>query len=146
MRSIGKKLAVLLAIVVFPAAAQIPAEERTDLVPWRVFSQVKLVRQKDRYVPRFSPEVAALDQKIVSVRGFMIPLEMGKQQTHFLVSSLPQTCPFCLPGGPEAMVEVKSKTPVKYGFEPLVLSGKLSVLKSDPTGIFYRLTEAAPAQ
>jgi hypothetical protein len=44
------------------------------------------------------------------------------------------------------MVEVKSKTPVKYTFEPVVLTGKLSVLKDDPTGVFYRLTDAVPAK
>jgi uncharacterized protein len=37
---------------------------------------------------------------------------------------------------------VKTKAPVKYGFEPVVLSGKLAVLKDDPTGVFYRLTDA----
>ena len=42
--------------------------------------------------------------------------------------------------------EVKSKTPVKYTFDALVLTGKLSVLKEDPTGVFYRLTDAEPAK
>ena len=42
------------------------------------------------------------------------------------------------------MVEVKSKTPVKYTFEPVVLTGKLAILKDDPTGVFYRLTDALP--
>jgi len=41
---------------------------------------------------------------------------------------------------------VKSKTPVKYTFEPVVLTGKLSILKDDPTGVFYRLTDAVPAK
>jgi hypothetical protein len=51
-----------------------------------------------------------------------------------------------MPGGPESMVEVKTKTPVKYTFDAVILSGKLTVLKDDPTGIFYRLTEAEPAK
>jgi hypothetical protein len=58
---------------------------------------------------------------------------------------MPQTCAFCMPGGPESLVEVKSKTPIKYTFEPVVVIGKLAVLKDDPTGVFYRLTEAVPA-
>jgi hypothetical protein len=40
------------------------------------------------------------------------------------------------------MVEVKARRPVKYGFEPIVLSGRLQVLEDDPGGIFYRLTGA----
>ena len=123
-----------------------PLPERKDVVSWKTFSQVELVKQKDRYVPQFAKEVAALDQKEVKVQGFMMPLEVGDKQSHFVLSAMPQTCAFCLPGGPESMVEVKSKTPVKYTFEALVLSGKLTVLKDDPTGIFYRLTDAVPAK
>jgi hypothetical protein len=44
------------------------------------------------------------------------------------------------------MVEVKTRTPVKYTFDAMVLSGKLSVLKEDPTGVFYRLTDAETAK
>ncbi|MGH6631231.1 MAG: DUF3299 domain-containing protein, partial [Burkholderiales bacterium] len=84
--------------------------------------------------------------KEVKVQGFMMPLQMGEKQTHFVLSATPQSCAFCLPGGPEAMVEVKTKAPVKYTFEPVVLTGKLSVLKDDPTGVFYRLTDAVQSK
>ena len=40
------------------------------------------------------------------------------------------------------MVEVIAKTSVKYGFEPIVVSGKFVVLKDDPSGVLYRLTDA----
>ena len=123
-----------------------PLPERKDVVSWKTLSQVELVKQKDRYVPQFAKDVAALDQKEVKVQGFMMPLEVGDKQSHFVLSAMPQTCAFCLPGGPESMVEVKSKTPVKYTFDAMVLSGKLVVLKDDPTGIFYRLTDAVPAK
>jgi hypothetical protein len=75
----------------------------------------------------------------------MMPLEMGDKQSHFILSAMPQTCSFCMPGGPEQLVEVRSAKPVKYTFEPLVLTGKLAVLKDDPTGVYYRLTGAQPA-
>ena len=123
-----------------------PLPERKDVVSWKTLSQVELVKQKDRYVPQFAKDVAALDQKQVKVQGFMMPLEMGDKQSHFILSAMPQDCAFCMPGGPESMVEVKSKTPVKYTFEPVVLTGKLAVLKDDPTGVFYRLTDAVPAK
>ena len=123
-----------------------PLPERGDVVPWKVFSQVELVKQKDRYVPKFAPEVAALDKKEVKVQGFMMPLQMGDKQTHFVLTAMPQSCSFCLPGGPESMVEVKTKNPVKYTFEPLVLTGKLAVLKDDPTGVFYRLVDAVQSK
>ena len=150
-------LAVLLASAV-PAIAQHqvppgadpnqfqPLPERKDVVSWKTLSQVELVKQKDRYVPQFAKDVSALDQKEVKVQGFMMPLEVGDKQSHFVLTAMPQSCAFCLPGGPESMVEVKSKTPLKYTFDAVVVTGKLTVLKDDPTGIFYRLTEAVPTK
>jgi len=123
-----------------------PLPDRKDVVSWKLLSQVELVKQKDRYVPQFGKDVAALDQKQVKVQGFMMPLQVGDKQSHFVLTAMPQSCAFCLPGGPESMVEVKSKTPVKYTFEPVVLTGKMVILKDDPTGVFYRLTDAVPAK
>jgi uncharacterized protein len=123
-----------------------PLPERGDVVSWKVLSQVELIKQKDRYVPQFAAAVAALDQKEVKVQGFMMPLQIGDKQQHFVLTAMPQSCAFCLPGGPESMVEVKSKTPVKYTFDAVVLTGKLAVLKDDPTGVFYRLTDAVPTK
>ena len=123
-----------------------PLAERKDVISWKLLSQVELVKQKDRYVPQFAADVAALDQKQVKLQGFMMPLQMGDKQTHFVLSAMPQSCAFCLPGGPESLVEVKTRSPVKYTFDAMVLSGRLSVLKEDPTGVFYRLTDAELAK
>jgi hypothetical protein len=122
-----------------------PLPERKDVLSWKLLSQVELVKQKDRYVPKFAAPVAALDQKMVKVQGYMLPLQTGDKQTHFVLSAMPQTCAFCMPGGPEQMVEIKSKTAVKYTFDAVVVTGKLSVLKDDPTGVFYRIVDAVPA-
>ena len=122
-----------------------PLAERKDVVSWKLLAQVELVKQKDRYVPQFAAGVTALDKKDVKVQGFMMPLQMGDKQTHFVLAAMPQTCSFCMPGGPESMVEVKTKTPVKFTFEPVVVSGRLAILKDDPTGVFYRIVDAVPA-
>ena len=123
-----------------------PLPDRKDVVSWKLLSQVELVKQKDRYVPQFAKDVAALDQKEVKMQGFMMPLQVGDKQSHFVLTAMPQSCSFCLPGGPESMVEVKTKMPVKYTFEPVVLTGKMAILKDDPTGVFYRLTDAIPSK
>ena len=111
-----------------------------------LLSQVELIKQKDRYVAQFAADVSALDQKQVKLQGFMMPLQMGDKQSHFVLSAMPQSCAFCLPGGPESLVEVKTRTPVKYTFDALLLSGRMSVMKDDPTGVFYRLTDAEPSK
>ena len=60
----------------------------------------------------------ALNEKTQRIQGFMMPLEPGEKQTHFLLSSVPLTCAFCVPGGPESMVEVKTRTPVQLHAGP----------------------------
>ena len=129
-----------------PGANLKPLPERKDVVSWRLLAQVELVKVKDRFQPQFSSGVAALDAKEVKLQGFMMPLEMGDKQSHFILSATPQDCSFCMPGGPESLVEVKTKKPIAYGMEPVVLTGRLAVLKDDPTGVFYRLTDAVPAK
>ena len=125
-----------------PNAAFQPLTERTDVLSWKTLAQVELVKQKDRYVPQFSASVAALDKKDVKLQGFMMPLEMGDKQSHFVLAAMPTTCAFCMPGGPDSLIEVLCKTPIAFNMEPITISGKLAVLKDDPTGLWYRVTEA----
>jgi len=120
--------------------------DRKDVVSWKLLQQVELVKAQDRYVPQFSADITALNKKQVKMQGFMLPLQMGDKQTHFVLAAMPQHCPFCMPGGAESMVEVKSKQPVKYTFEAIVLSGTLAVLQDDPRGVFYVLTDAVPSK
>ena len=77
----------------------------------------------------------------------MLPLEVGNKQSHFLLSSVPQSCPFHVhvPGA-ESLVEVRAARPMKFTWEGVILMGKLSVLKNDPEGVLYRLTEAVEAK
>jgi hypothetical protein len=119
-----------------------PLPELKGVVSWKTLGQVVAVRQQDRFIPQFSKDVTALDKKEIKLQGFMMPLDMGERQKRFLLVAMPPTCPFCLPGGPDQLVEVRAKTPVKYGFEPIVVSGKFVVLKDDPMGLYYRLTDA----
>jgi len=125
-----------------PPEALKPLQELKGVVSWQTLSQVQPVKVKDRVVPQFADGVLKLDATEVKLQGFMMPLEMGEKQKHFVLAAMPPTCAFCLPGGPEALVEIRAKTPVKYTFEPVVLTGKLAVLKDDPNGLYYRLTDA----
>ena len=124
-----------------PYAAN-PLPELKGVVSWKTLGEVKPVKQKDKFVPEFAKAISALDKKEIKIQGFMMPLDMGEKQARFILAALPPSCSFCLPGGPEQMIEVQAKVPVKYGFEPILLTGKLSVLKDDPMGLYYRLTDA----
>jgi len=119
-----------------------PLPETKGVVSWKTLAEVQAVKGPKGFVPQFSGNILALDKKDVKLQGFMLPLDTGERQKRFILTGLPPSCAFCLPGGPDSLVEVHAKTPVKYGFEPIVISGRLTVLKDDPAGLYYRLTDA----
>ncbi len=125
-----------------PSSPFAPLQERADVLQWSMLTNVTTRVEKNRILPVFPATVQALDKKSQRVQGFMMPLEPGEKQRHFLLSSVPLTCSFCTPGGPESMVEVKSKIPVKYTMEPVVVEGKFAVLADDPYGLYYRVVDA----
>jgi hypothetical protein len=119
-----------------------PLPGRADVVPWSVLTDVKSKVVNKRVLPVFNASQLGLDQKTQRVQGFMMPIEPGERHKRFLLSSVPLTCGFCLPGGPESMIEVRTKTAVKYSQEPVVVEGRFQVLKDDEFGLYYRLTDA----
>lgn len=119
-----------------------PLQPRMDVVPWSVLTSVKTKNEKNRILPVFTSDQTALNDKVQRIQGFMMPLEPGERQRHFLVSSVPMTCSFCVAGGPESMVEVRTRTPVRYSMEPVVIEGKFAVLNDDQMGLYYRMTDA----
>ena len=135
---IGKGAGVHGANSPFP-----PLSTRDDVIAWSVLTDVKTKTASNRVLPVFTMDQLVLHQKTQRIQGFMMPLDPGATQRHFLLSSVPLTCAFCLPGGPESMIEVKTKTPVKYSIEPVVVEGRFQVLNDDAFGMYYRMTDAS---
>jgi uncharacterized protein len=128
-----------------PSAADYAAgilPELVGVVSWKTLSRVEPVAKDGKMVPAFSKEILGLDRTDVKVQGFMIPLDIGDKQKRFLLSAVPTHCQFCLPAGPDEIVEVDAKTPVAFTFDPIVIGGKFSVVKDDATGVLYRMTGA----
>jgi hypothetical protein len=121
-----------------------PLQEREGVLSWPLLSGVTVKADKKKLVPSFPSEVQALDKQKVKVQGFMMPLEPGDKQRHFLLSAVPTSCSFCVPAGPEGLIEVRSKTPVRYTLEPVTVEGQMAVLSDDPYGLFYRVLDAQP--
>ena len=119
-----------------------PLPERADVVPWALLTAVRMRDGRKGPRPVFNAQQLALHFRMQRVQGFMMPLEPGEKQTHFLLSAVPLTCSFCIPGGPESMVEVFARTAVKYTTEPLTVEGKFAVLEDDSSGMYYRMTHA----
>jgi uncharacterized protein len=125
-----------------PLSTYMPPEP--GAIAWSVLAKVKSTPVRGKLVLEFDKEVMALNNREVKLQGFMMPLQPTERQQHFLLTVTPQTCAFCIPAGPEQMVEIRSKAAFKVTFEPIVLSGKLEVLKDDPTGVYYRIADAKP--
>lgn len=123
-----------------------PLPERADVLPWSVLTDVKTKNIKGNIVPVFNAQQMALNQHKQRVQGFMMPLDPGEKQTHFLLSSVPLNCGFCTPGGPESMIEIRTKTGVKYSMEPVVVEGNFQVLVNDPFGVYYKIADATPVK
>ncbi len=123
-----------------------PLPVRDDVVAWSLLTDVKTRVRDKRVVPVYPPDVRALNQRQIKLHGFMLPLDPGENQRHFLLTSVPLTCAFCTPGGPESMVEVRAKSPVKYRDGAVVVEGRFHVLDSDPYGLYYRLSEAVASR
>jgi uncharacterized protein len=125
-----------------PQSPFAPLAARADVVAWSLLTDIKTEVKNRRIVPVYTPAVSALNQKTQRLQGFMVPLGPGEQQRHFLLASVPPTCSFCTPGGPESMVEVRTREPVKYSLNAVVVEGRFHVLQNDPYGLYYRITEA----
>lgn len=125
-----------------PLSPFAPLPRRDDVVAWSTLTDITTAVEKKRIVPVYPAAVSALNQKTLRLQGFMMPLEPGENQRHFLLASVPLTCGFCTPGGPESMVEVRTSKPVKYKLEAVVVEGTFHVLQNDPYGLYYRITGA----
>lgn len=123
-----------------------PLPQRNDVIPWSVLTDLTKKTTKNSIVPVFNARQQGMDKTVQRIQGFMLPLDAKATQTHFLLTSVPLTCSFCLPGGPESMVEVKAKTPVRYSLEPVVVEGRFTVLTNDPYGLYYRVVDAVPVK
>lgn len=118
-----------------------PLQEREGVLAWSLLSAVSTRPEKNRLVPTFPAQVQSLNQQKVKVQGFMMPLEPGDKQRHFLLSSVPTSCSFCVPAGPEGLIEVRTRQPVRYTLEPVLVEGVLAVLSDDPFGLYYRVND-----
>jgi hypothetical protein len=161
LHTVALAAVMLLPMVADPAAAQAPSTggnrgmalpidpqllndlpEVKGIISWKLLGQVKTAQVGQRFVPEFAAEIRKLDQQDVKLQGYMMPIAAGEKHDHFLLTMRPADCPFCLSVGPEYIVEVKARTSIKHTYEPVVLAGRLSVLRDDPYGLYYRLTEA----
>lgn len=134
---------VLMMLGLVPGVAH--AQEQ---VSWDTLAQVQIVKGDDeQFVPKFEEPVQQLAGQEVQLKGFMMPLDQAAEQQHFILSAAPvANCFFCMPGGPESLIEIVANDAVEFTYDPIVVAGTLELLENDPMGMYYRISDARVVQ
>jgi len=83
---------------------------------------------KTIYTPHFPDELKALDQKTVTLPGYLVPINGGRDHETFMLSVLPvMQCMFCGQGDIPPMVEIfmKKGQKVRFTEEPIKITGTM---------------------
>lgn len=123
------------------------AKDRQDNLSWKTLSHAKLRMGKGNALyPEgvdFGEDVKKFDHQEVTITGYMFPLQASGDQSHFLLSAYPPSCPYCLPGGPTELIEVSASDTLKFTYQPITVQGTFLLLSGDALkeGMFYRMTQ-----
>ncbi len=110
---------------------------------WKILLKVKSIMKDNAYMPQFTPEAKALDGKIITIKGYMYPLEEAPKHEFFMLSYFPTSvCFFCGGAGPESIIEVTAAKPVVFSSRPVTLRGKLKLNQHDKERLFFLLLSA----
>lgn len=127
-----------------------PAATPKGGVSWTVLESTGEITRTDAdgfivSKPKFTPAVRQLAGKRIKVAGWMMPMQAGAKQKHFVLLAYPPGCPFHFHAAPDQFVEVYAETPFPTSETRMfVVSGVLELTGQDESGIFYRMRQARP--
>ncbi len=120
------------------AGVSLPALAQGENKIWETLFGVKYGNWRDTFQPKYTEKIKLLDGKKISVRGFLIPMEEKPKHSFFLLSAFPMdACFYCGKAGPESVIEVTVKIPIKSSDKPITLLGTLKLNYDDPEHLFY---------
>lgn len=116
---------------------------------WNTLSKITYKKEFDANLgfkidkPVFADEIKSLSNKTIEVKGYIIPTDGYKSHTEFILSAFPYSmCFFCGGAGPETVMEITAKSPVKFTSEAITLKGKLELNSDDVNRLMYSLKDA----
>jgi hypothetical protein len=113
------------------------------VLPWRTLAKVTGDGWSTPF--EFGPEVELLDGTEVTLDGYMMPYEDQAKQRQFLLTAYRAHCPYCMPGGMPAMVEVIMKKSVPQTDRIMAVRGPLKLLRGEGYGLLYQMIGAVSA-
>jgi len=145
-----KRLLILISfcLITINLFAQHQPGHNTPVDPsseiWKKLRRLKYEEVNYSFLPKFSDEIKALDGKIITVKGFIIPMQEASNTTYFMLSYYPYSnCYFCGGAGPETIVEVKASKAVIFTSKAITVTGKLKLNKDDEEHLFYILENSS---
>ena len=105
-------------------------------------SKVQLNPKKHTYSIEYTPYVKSLENKNITISGFIFPLESSETFKHFLLSKRTPTCNFCPPGEPNEIIEVFTDNPIKWDENIVKISGILNFTSDENLGVFFQIKNA----
>ncbi len=127
-----------------------PAATPKGGVAWAVLETSKEVEKTDnngvvRTTPAFGPAVGSLNGKVVRVSGYMMPLQNGERQSHFVLLAYPPDCPFHLnPAAYQFIEVVLPSAGLSFTNDVITVEGKLRLTGQDGSGVFYKILDGRP--
>jgi hypothetical protein len=120
---------------------------------WKTLAKITFRKQYDELMgfkvdyPVFSEDVKKLNGKPIELKGYIIPTDGYKSHTEFVFSAFPYNmCFFCGGAGPETVMEVRAKSPIKYSAEAVTLKGTLRLNDKDINKLMYSLENAVKVE
>jgi hypothetical protein len=139
----------ILFLLLFATSTAVFSQSSLKDNTWKTLSRITFKKEYDEVlglkidVPVFGTEVKSMEGKEVTVKGYIIPTDGYKSQKEFVFSAFPYNmCFFCGGAGPETVMEVVSKEPIKYTSEPVYLKGILRLNGKDVNRLIYSLEKA----
>ena len=131
--------------------SKLPNSKDKAAIIWKTLGKITFKKEYDEIMgfkvdkPVFSKEVQALEGKEIEIKGYIIPVEGYKSHKEFVFSAFPYNmCFFCGGAGPETVMEVEAKKPIKFTAEAVSIRGVLELNDDDINRLIYILKEVEP--
>jgi len=135
-------------LILFILGFSIVGDAQNSSATWNTLGKITFKKEFDAALgfkidkPIFSEEILALSGKTVEIKGYIIPTDGYKSHTEFILSAFPYNmCFFCGGAGPETVMEIYAKTPIKFTSEAITIRGKLELNADDVNRLIYAMSE-----
>jgi hypothetical protein len=115
---------------------------------WNIFARVKfteqLIRNEYYLVPFLDTRIKSYEGKVVSLKGYYLPMDLANERTIILSKNPYSMCFFCGGAGPESVAEIifAAKAPKLKPDQIITVTGKLKLNAADVEHMNFILEDA----